>query len=150
MHEPRTIQGARTRLFDRLVDYEPWSAEERPRRVLDRAELRESVRREVERLLGTRCTLPMDVPEERPRTVLEYGLPDFTPLYTRNPDDQAELAARIQRCITAYEPRLRDVRVSVEPPGSSQRELLARVEGVLGAGDVVEPVSFTVPAENLR
>ena len=148
MQEPRTHEGARALLFDRLVDLDPLQAVERqPLRVLDRDGLRESVRREVARLLNTRAPLPPSARAGRERTVLEYGLPDFSARYTRDPDAQAEMAREIERCIDAYEPRLRGVRVEVEPMANSQRELAVRVSGLMVSGDVVEPVSFPVAIE---
>jgi len=148
VREPRTIEGARALLFDRLVDLDPRQAvEQHPLRVLDRDGLRESVRREVARLLNTRTPLPPSGLEGRERTVLEYGLPDFSARYTRDPGARAELAREMERCIEAYEPRLRGVRVEVELPPGSQRELTARVSGTMVSGDVVEPVSFPVAVE---
>lgn len=145
MREPRRTRGARALLFDRLVDHHPQSgAEPVPLRVLDRDALLASVRREVERLLNTRCTLAAEELEGRERTVLEYGLPDFSHLHTRDPRAQEALAEQVRATVAAYEPRLRQVRIAVEPLRNSQRELRVRVDAMLVVGDVVEAVSFPV------
>ena len=58
MPEPKPIEGARALLFDRLVDVSPeW--DEHERRILNRDQLKASVRRELERLLNTRCSIPL-------------------------------------------------------------------------------------------
>ena len=149
MREPRRTQGARAPLFDRLVDLDPRSATEAvPLRVLDRDGLLASGRREVGRLLNTRCTLTLEELDGRARTVLEYGLPDFSHLHTRDPRAQEALAELIRETVAAYEPRLRQVRIAVEPLRNSQRELLVRVDALLVIGDVTEAVSFPVPIKD--
>lgn len=149
MREPKRTRGARVPLFDRLVDLDPRSATEpEPLRVLDRDGLLESVRREVGLLLNTRCALTLEELAGRERTALEYGLPDFSHLHTRDPRAHHALADRIRETVAAYEPRLRQVRIAVEPLRNSQRELLARVDALLVVGDVTEAVSFPVAIED--
>jgi type VI secretion system protein ImpF len=144
VREPRRTGGARAPLFDRLVDLDPHAAEEaEPLRVLDRAGLRASVRRELERLLNTRCPWPEAALAGRPRTVLEYGMPDFSHLYARGPAARGEIAAMVERTVAAYEPRLRRPRVVVEEDAGSERRLTVRIEGVLVVGEVQEAVSFS-------
>ncbi len=149
MREPKRTRGARVPLFDRLVDLDPRSGvEAEPLRVLDRDGLLESVRREVGLLLNTRCALTLEELAGRERTALEYGLPDFSHLHTRDPRAHDALADRIRETVAAYEPRLRQVRITVEPLRNSQRELLARVDALLVVGDVTEAVSFPVAIED--
>jgi type VI secretion system lysozyme-like protein len=145
MREARRIPGARALLFDRLVDDDRTSdEEEEPVRTLDREALRRSVRVELERLLNTRSPLRADELAERPRTTLEYGLPDLAHLYTRDPAAHAAAAAAVKEAVEAYEPRLRQVRASVEPSPTDdgERRLLARIDAFLVAGEVMEAVSF--------
>ena len=67
----------RTLLFDRLVDRDPKLRHEvRPMRTLDRRGLKESVRRDLELLLNTRCPLPAHRIPPRDRSVVDYGIPD--------------------------------------------------------------------------
>lgn len=107
--------GGRALLFERLVDLEPGRREEeRPFRVLSREELWESVRRELGRLLNTRCPVPLQLLGEEERTVINYGLPDFTSLSPQSGNDRKLIADLIGRTVTAFEPRLRNVRVTVE------------------------------------
>lgn len=140
---PRTTEGARAPLFDRLTDLDPRSqTEPRPLRTLNRRELRASVRRELERLLNTRCSIPLPLLYERERSVVDYGIPDFTFLSPQNPDDQRRLAWVLSRTVAAFEPRLRNVRVTVEGAAQNPRALLVRLDGDLVVESITEPVSF--------
>lgn len=135
--------GARALLFERLEDGDPWSPEARPFRVHDREGLRQSVARELSRLLNTRCAVPPAQLAARPRTVLEYGLADWSPAHARDPAALAMLEAEARRAIEAYEPRLREVRVKAEPVTGRDRELRLTVDAVLAVeGGGREPVSF--------
>ncbi len=131
-------------LFDRLVDREPQVAgEPRPLRTLDPRGLRESVRRELERMLNTRSSLPADVLAGREElTVLEYGIPDLSAFSAANEDDQRLLVALVARAVAAFEPRLRGVRVAFERLADGQRSLLLRIDAELMRDEVAEPVSF--------
>lgn len=120
MRQPKPIAGARALLFDRLVDLHPDADEgERPLRILNREQLKASVQRELERLLNTRCSLPLHRLAEAERSVINYGIPDFSSLSPHNQDDQALIASIIGQTIAAFEPRLRQVRVEVESIGGS-------------------------------
>ncbi len=142
MREPGRTRGARALLFDRFFLPEDEAADgEEPVRVLDREGLHLSVRRELQRLLNTRCPVPAEVAAARPRTVLEYGLADFSHLYTREARARDELAAEVDRAVAAYEPRLRNARATVEDAGS-ERGLRVSIHAQMVVGDVIEEVSF--------
>jgi type VI secretion system lysozyme-like protein len=143
MMEPRVRQGARVLLFDRLVDTEPASSKEaRPLRILDKKGLKDSVRRELGRLLNTRCPIPLAPAQER--TVINYGIPDFSALSPQNSEHRSRLESWIREAIVSYEPRLVNVKVTVEAPGKDQRSLSATVEAGLQLESIREPVAFTV------
>ena len=147
MRDPKPVEGGRALLFERLVDSEPRSREEeaQPLRVHDREELKESVRRELARLLNTRSSVPSHLLlGAQERTVLDYGIPDFSSLSAQSGDDQNRLARIIAQAITAFEPRLRDVQVLVERVRANDRALLLRINAVLAVGLFAEPVSFPV------
>lgn len=112
-------------------------------RTLDRAGLRESVRRELERLLNTRSSLPVDRLEERQDlTVLEYGIPDLSAFSAGSLEDQRRLASIVTRAVVAFEPRLSEVRAVFESLDSTGRHAELRVDAVLSFDEVREPVSF--------
>ena len=142
MREPARTRGARALLFDRFfLPEEEAAGGEEPVRVLDRDGVRASVDRELRRLLNTRCPIPAAVVDSRPRTVLEYGVTDFSHQYTRDPRARAEMAAAVERAVAAYEPRLRNARATVLD-GGSDRGLTVRIDAFMVVGDVVEEVSF--------
>lgn len=130
-------------LFDRLVDHDPRTREERrPRRTLDKEELRASVRRELERLLNTRSSLPALALQGRELTAIDYGMPDFSAYSAAAPEDQELLAATVARVVSAFEPRLQEVRVSVQRYENQRQALWLGIEAQLVMGEVSEPVSF--------
>jgi type VI secretion system lysozyme-like protein len=132
---------ARMPLFERLADADPQLADEaRPLRMLDRAGLQASVGRELLRMLNRRSTPRGDAP----LTVLDYGLPDWTGLYAANPDDRLRIARGMLRAILAFEPRLGEPRVEVEPSASGQQVLRVRLSGRLRAGHTSWPVLFDI------
>lgn len=145
MSGPRIVHGARALLFDRLVDTDRAVAHEpRPRRTLDPAGLRASLARELDRLLNTRTPLAFDALERRPRSTLDYGIPDLSLFWPFDADSEARLIAVIERTIAAFEPRLGHPRVTLERLAGERRSLLAMVTGELTIGTLVEPVSFPV------
>lgn len=145
MARPESQTYARALLFDRLVDREPHvPTEPQPWRALTRQELYDSVRREVGWLLNTHCPLPAHQLDERERSVINYGMPDFSMFSPHSEADQRRLAHLLMRTIAAFEPRLRQVRVTVEQSMDDRKTLLARVEAVLVVESVVEPITFLV------
>jgi type VI secretion system lysozyme-like protein len=93
-------------------------------------------------LLNTRCPLPAQVLAQRERSVLDYGVPDFSTLAPQSSADQLRLAQSIRQTITAFEPRLQQVRVTVERYMDDQKALLVRLDAVLVVASVVEPIAF--------
>jgi type VI secretion system lysozyme-like protein len=133
----------RTPLFDRLVDRDPFLRREvRPMRTLDRRGLKESVRRELEQLFNTRCPIPTHRLRLRERSVIDYGIPDFSTFSPRRFDDRTRLADVLRRAIEAFEPRLASVRVHVDAVGGDDMALVAVIEADLIVENVTEPVSF--------
>ncbi len=135
--------AARTPLFDRLVDEHPGTHHEAPpARTLTRAGVVESVRRELERLFNTRLSLPPHRLEGRQRSVIDYGIPDFRDASPGNAADRERLARALTEAVTAFEPRLRQVRVEVEAPAEGQEGLTARFSALLTTESMPEPISF--------
>ena len=131
-------------MFDRLVDTEPESQKEvRPLRILDKKGLKDSIRRELGRLLNTRCPIPL-APSQDERTVLNYGIPDFSSLSPHNSYHRQKLEAWIREAIVSYEPRLADVKVFIDVPTKEERSLNARIEAKLKLETIREPVAFFV------
>jgi type VI secretion system protein ImpF len=131
--------GGRALLFERLVDLEPGRKEEpQPFRVLSREELWESVRRELGQLLNTRCPVPLHLLGEEERTVINYGIPDFTSLSPQSGNDRKLIAHIITQTVTAFETRLRNVRVTVEDYEENERTLRVTLEADLVTETIIE------------
>ena len=143
MGEREAPAGARALLFECLEE----GGDAGSCRVHGRERLRESVARELSRLLNTRCALRPEELAGRPRTVLEYGVADWSPAHVADPGARDALAAEMRRAVEAYEPRLRQVRVRVAPAPGRERALVAIVEGVLASEGGEEPVSFPVDVD---
>jgi type VI secretion system lysozyme-like protein len=139
---------SRVPLLDRLVDEAPWEDREvPPRRTLDRRSLRESVRRELERLFNTRSPLSpsrLTAMAARDRTVADYGIPDLAGFAPANRDHWGDLAHLLTRTVAAYEPRLVDPRVEVRQDPEEDEALVVYVDGALQIEGVLEPITFPV------
>jgi type VI secretion system protein ImpF len=134
-------------LFDRLIDEDLRRRHEpRPHRTHDRAGVVDSIGRELLRLFSTRATVTGDVAFSRPRTCLDYGLPDLD-WGGRGvvPEQRLRLARLLRDTITAFEPRLANVNVEVRETGERSGALSAVVDGQLLTEGVREPISFMLP-----
>lgn len=149
MADPKPIAGARALLFDRLVNVSPdGEGHEDHLRILNAKQLKASVQREVGRLLNTRCSLPLHGLGEEERSVVNYGIPDFSSLSPHNADDRALIASVVGQTIAAFEPRLRHVRVEVGPTPGAESALWLIIGAELVIGVFAEPVSFPVILNN--
>lgn len=146
MRQPKAIEGARALLFERLVDLDPRAHKEEPHplRILNKQELKESVRRELGRLLNTRSSTPTPLFGEEELTVLDYGIPDFSSFSAHNADDHRRIETIISRSISAFEPRLQEVRVTAEPLRNSDWSLWIKIDAFLVIDSFTEAVSFPV------
>lgn len=109
-----------------------------------------SVVAEVTLLLNTRSPFSGGVGVSR-RTVLEYGLADFSHYSPGSRQDAQLLAKLIRETVIAYEPRLVIDSVTVETPRSSRDCLSALISGYVRKRDrsivsVTFPVSVGVTA----
>jgi len=135
--------NVRAPLLDRLVGFSPRPFGGRhPSHTLTREGLKESVRRELETLLNTRSSLPAARLLERELTVIDYGIPDLSDFSATNVEHHALLAAVVAKAVTAFEPRLRDVRVAAGGYDETSRSLTLTITGTLVVDAWREPVSF--------
>lgn len=142
-----TNDAGRVPLFDRLVDeHRHQRSEPRPRRSLDREELRESVRRELTRLLATRCPVSGDVALARRRSTIDYGLPDLE-IGGRSlvKEDRLRIARLLRQTIEAFEPRLQRVEVEVLERQDGGARLVVAIRAMLVTERVRESLNFNLP-----
>jgi type VI secretion system protein ImpF len=137
-------------LVDRLVDLEPERKLEPPlTRAQSVRELKAALRRDLEWLLNSRRTI-----EESPaslkevgRSVYNYGLPDVASLYLRSSKDQAYLLESIKTAIEVFEPRLLNVKVTLESAAEDKRVIRFAIEGLLRMDPAPEQVFFDTVLE---
>ena len=137
-------------VVDRLVDLEPERKLELPlSRAQSVRELKAALRRDLEWLLNSRRTI-----EESPaslkevgRSLYNYGLPDVASLYLRSSKDQAYLLESIKTAIEIFEPRLLNVKVTLESATEDKRVIRFAIEGLLRMDPAPEQVFFDTVLE---
>lgn len=144
------IQGARPPLLERLTDEYPLVPIERQTfKVLNKNELRESVRREITWLLNTRSPIPQFMLEKQTPVTFNYGIPDlFSLFHPLTPEKENKLCALLARAISAFEPRIKRTKISFERYDIGNRSLMLRLDGVIMVANIVEQLSFTVTLYN--
>jgi type VI secretion system protein ImpF len=139
--EPRPIRGSPLPLFDRLAQGSPEDAGNE-RRILDSRNIRESVLRDLSRLLNTRSSMSAPLRHLTEGTVLDYGLPDFSSFSPASDADRTVLAQGIAARIAAHESRLRNVRVVLRADKGNAKAVTGVIVASLLIGTVYEPVNF--------
>jgi type VI secretion system protein ImpF len=138
----QTLQAS---ILDRLVDHEPKISHEPVQyRLLSIAQIKASVIRDLENLLNTRrqiLPLPAQYREVN-NSVFVYGLRDFTSKSPKNVAVRQQLRQDIEKAISRFEPRLKNVTVHIEVLSEKERNLRFRINGLLVVEPVAEPVSF--------
>jgi len=141
-------RGASPPLFDRIVD--PKLGMPTPPALLDAAQMRESIIRELTAVLNTRCTVRNVLYQKHFESIAFFGMPDFfglqdlsAPEFDGSNSNQWPRAARaIQMAIQAAEPRLENVRVSVESYDPSRQQLSIIVRASLKHMSQTEEIHF--------
>jgi type VI secretion system protein ImpF len=108
-------------------------------------DLKESVARDLEALLNTRCAAQdaqfKDLPECR-RSLATYGLQDFAGRSLLSFDDRAFVCRCLEDAIARHEPRLRNVRATLELRSGSTNALHFAITAMLVVHAAQEPVNF--------
>ena len=129
-----TDRSIRPSLLDRLIDEEPGNRNEAPdRRAQSLKELKDAVRRDLEWLLNSRRSPaePVLSAKELWRSVYCYGLPDTNGLAMTSAEDRNRMARMVASAVAAFETRLTNVTVSMDPPTRSGRVLHFQIEALL-------------------
>ncbi len=143
MTRPKADQPLVPSLLDRLLDDAPELATEPARDRTQRlADLKRSVRRDVEELLNTRRRpLPGGFPEVA-ASVLAYGLPDFSGAGPATGKEREGFARQIEGILRTFDRRLSNVRVELKPTDDGSRTLRFHITALLAADPAPEPVEF--------
>ncbi|HEY4372854.1 MAG TPA: type VI secretion system baseplate subunit TssE [Burkholderiales bacterium] len=139
-----------TSFLDRLLDDAPFEATDPPRNLYqDFESLKTAVKRDLELLLNTRRESQPSLegyPEAR-RSLLTYGLPDFSTFSYASDDDRKRMREEIETSIRFFEPRLADVTVVIGSPDNQTQRLSFRVDAMLRVDPAPAPVTFDAVVE---
>ena len=143
------MKGYTPGLFDRLLGMPNRAPGAGPARQaaqrLTIEELKDTVARDLEALLNMRSSIQEGALKAFPecsRSMVTYGLGDFADRCLSSPTDRAQICASIEDTISCHEPRLRNVRASLEVQGDSVNRLNFSITAVLVASVSQEPVNF--------
>ncbi len=137
-------------LLDRLTDEEPGtSAEAAMTRAQSFRQFKAALRRDLEWLLNTRQTpVPAENDlKELSRSLYNYGLPDLSSISAQSVRDRNRLVQALQATVERYEPRLAEVKVTMESMPANTRMLRFRIEGLARIDPAPEQVSFDTVLE---
>jgi type VI secretion system protein ImpF len=125
-------QGILPSFLDRLID--PESGGTSWRRGYGVEQMTDAVRRDLEDLMNTRQS-HVGLPEafkEVHQSLIAYGLPDLTSLNAITTQQRQEIGGVIEGVVSRFEPRLKDIRVTMIDPGDSKdRTLKFRIDARL-------------------
>lgn len=139
------MQRFRPSLLDCLFDDGAGMASSHALPQMSLEQVKDCVARDLEALLNTRCALaeqdfagwPMSA-----RSVLSYGMVDFSSLSLASPEDRRRICQSIERAIGVHEPRLSAVQVILEYGGAAAQKLHFSIRAWLLVERCKEPVSF--------
>jgi len=141
-HEPNILPS----VLDRLLDDDPGVSREPPSaRYSNVRKLKNSVARDLEAMLNTRQETLTELSSdftETSRSLLTYGLPDFTAFNLMSQTDRTRIRRALEQTIASFEPRLKRVRVNLEAPRQNDRSIRFRVEALLPLDPAPEVVTF--------
>ncbi len=148
----RTMR-AQLPLLDRLIDTAPEEQADRPATAAATMEaLRLSIRNDLEVLLNSRRRWQSWDPrlKELDRSLVGYGLPDFSAGAFNDRRRREELRALVESCIRRFEPRIASLSVTLVDPGDQiSATFRLRIEAILEAEPAPEPITFDTQVDPL-
>lgn len=141
----REQQNIQTSILDRLIDNEPdLSHEPVQRRFATVNQVRESVIRDLENLLNTRKSIrPVsDAAEQVRGSLYAYGVRDFISQNPKSGAVRQQIRQEIERIMTLFEPRLKNVAVRLDSTAGNERALRFRITALLFVDPVTAPITF--------
>ena len=132
-------------VLDRLTEVEEWPST----RSQSTRFFRDGIKRDLEWLLNTRQP-PIDEIGSFPAakaSVINFGLPDISSLGLTSASDHRALRIAIETCLRNFEPRLMDVRVTLEGSDTVDRRLRFHIEGNMKLDPAPEEITFDTVLE---
>jgi type VI secretion system protein ImpF len=139
------MKGFTPGLFDRLLDYPVSGAGGGTVARMNIEDLKDSVARDLEALLNTRTVIPEELLKRFPEcssSIITYGLNDFAGRSLSSPDDRAYICQCLETAIARHEPRLRNVKASLELREDAINRLNFAITALMVVSTSEEPVNF--------
>ena len=132
-------------VLDRLTQVEDWPAT----RNQSVRFFRDALKRDLEWLLNTRKPPLKELTAHTVArdTVINFGLPDISALGLSSSADQRSLRTAIEGCLRIFEPRLSDVRVTLESSDTTDRRLRFHIEANMKLDPAPEEIAFDTVLE---
>lgn len=132
-------------VLDRLMEVEDWPST----RSQSTRFFRDALKRDLEWLLNTRQPPIAELANwpAAKASVINYGLPDISALGLSSAADHRALRIAIEACLRNYEPRLTDVRVSLQGSDTADRRLRFHIEGNMKLDPAPEEIAFDTVLE---
>ena len=132
-------------VLDRLMAVEEWPTT----RAQSLRYFKEALKRDLEWLLNTRQPpiATIDNYTLAKSSTLNYGLPDISSMGLNSASDNRRLRLAIETCLHNFEPRLMDVRVTLEQSDTAERRLRFHIEGSMKLDPAPEEISFDTVLE---
>lgn len=132
-------------LFDRLMGVPVSGATKGIVVRVNLEEMKDAVARDLEALLNTRTVIPEGLLKRYPecaRSIVTYGLNDFAGRSLSSSDDRAYICQCLEKAIARHEPRLRNVKASLEVREDSTNRLNFAITALMVVSSSQEPVNF--------
>ena len=136
------VRGSSVPLFDRLGASQGGAGA--GSFLLLPEQLEASIARELSRLFNTRSRLPPSAMAESTGTTIDYGIPDFSAMSSRNDDDVKLMQKALLQAISFYEPRMQRVAVKIAPVPERRDAAVVTVSGDVMIGLKPTRVSFAL------
>ena len=139
------MKGFTPGLFDRLFDVPVSGATSATVSRMSVEDLKDSVARDLEALLNTRTVIPEGILKRFPecsRSIVTYGLNDCAGRSLSSTDDRAYICLCLEKAIARHEPRLRNVKASLEVREDSINRLNFAITALMVVSTSQEPVNF--------
>jgi type VI secretion system protein ImpF len=139
------MKGFAPGLFDKLLGDGAGASFHGLVKLLSLEELKDEVARDLESLLNTRAVFALDNLKRYPEcaaSIINYGLYDFAGMSLASTDDRSSICRNLEQSISRHEPRLKNVRASLEVQAGSINKLNFSISALLVVRAAQEPVSF--------
>lgn len=151
IREPKRLPGVRVPLFERLADEALEKETEHPIfKFYEFEELLASIERELYHVLGTQSKAKKEDYVELAKNPLNYalpemyGVPEFTYFEASNKENWKPLAKHVAKIVEAYEPRLKNVKITIEEFEKQSQTLHFHITADLNVPEFQEEATFSL------